>query len=158
MTLVGWSMGATACLLAATNGENAGLVNGLVLDSPALDWPGLLRRQARLANAPSFIAEIGVLLLQCGVVRGAVPGQRSTDLSMLTPARLISQLRVPMLIHASPDDTFVPWQGALRAAQLKSRLVRLHPSRGEHVKLWNVDPKSWEQETSLFIRSIAATA
>lgn len=151
VTLVGWSMGGTAAVLAAGLGRNSGLVDSLVLDSPALDWPGLLRRQASLARVPALVAEIGVLLLRVGWVRGAVSGRRGTDISALTPERLAPLIRVPTLIHASGGDTFVPWEGSLRVARLRSSWVRLHPSRGEHVKLWNADPIGWKAETARFL-------
>lgn len=151
VVVVGWSMGGTAAVLAAGLGRNRGLVRALVLDSPALDWPLLLRQQARLAHLPAVIAELGVLLLRLGFVRGAVAGVRGTDISALTAQKLAALIRVPTLIHASAGDTFVPWEGALRVAQLRSSLVRLHPSRGEHVKLWNADPVGWKAETARFL-------
>ena len=154
VTLVGWSMGGTAAVLAAGRGRHADLVDGLVLDSPALDWPGLLRHQAKLAHLHPFIAELGVLMLRAGWIRGAVTGERGTDVSALTPARLAALIRVPTLIHASAGDTFVPWEGSLRVARLKASLVQVHPSRGEHVKLWNVDPVGWKYETARFLRTL----
>lgn len=156
VTLVGWSMGGTASVIAAGRGRNADLVNGMVLDSPALDWPGLLRHQAKLAHMNSFIAELGVVILQLGWIRGAITGKRGTDVSALTPDRLASMIRVPTLIHASAGDTFVPWEGSLRVARLKSSLVQIHPSRGEHVKLWNADPVAWKRETARFLRTLDA--
>lgn len=157
VTLVGWSMGATACVLAAANGANAELVDSMVLDSPALDWKALLRHQAKLGGAPSFIADLGMLLLKKGLIEGSMPGERGTDLDALTSSKLTSTIRVPTLIHASAGDTFVPWQGSLRAAQHRSSLVRLHAGSGEHVKLWNVDPATWEAETSHFIEMVEQT-
>lgn len=154
VVVVGWSMGGTAAVLAAGRGRNREVVRGLVLDSPALDWPSLLRQQAKLAHLPAAIAELGVLLLRLGLVRGAVAGVRGTDLAALTAQKLAALIRVPTLIHASAGDTFVPWDGSLRVAQLRSSLVRLHPSRGEHVKLWNADPVGWEAETAHFLRQL----
>lgn len=154
VTLVGWSMGAAATVLAAANGENAEVIDGLVLDSPALDWPSILRNHARLSYAPAFVADVSIAMLQSGIIRGAVPGHSHTDMSALTSHRLISSIRVPTLIHAGPGDTYVPWIGSLRAAQLKPSLVRLHQSRGEHVKHWNVNPEAWEAETAAFIERL----
>lgn len=154
VTLVGWSMGGTAVVLAAGGGRNADLVDGIVLDSPALDWPGILRRQARAARLPGAIADLAMLMLSSGIVRGAVSATQGTSLGQLGTARLASLIRVPTLIHASADDTYVPWRGSLRVAQLRSALVRLHPAPGEHVKIWNVDPRGWEAETAVFIASL----
>lgn len=155
VTLVGWSMGATACVIAAA-GRHRGVVDGLVLDSPALDWPDILRAQARLARLPRAVGELAMILLRIGTVRGSSDRRRGTDLSAISVRRLAQLVNVPVLIHAGPGDTFVPWGGALRLARLRSRFVRLRPAKGEHVKHWNVDAASWESETSKFIESLSS--
>jgi len=154
VTLVGWSMGAAAVLLAAEGGRDADLVDGIVLDSPALDWSDILRHQASLVRLPGPIASLAMWLMRVGAVRGAVPGVRGTDLGRMNPVRFAAGLRVPVLVHASAGDSYVPWRGSLRFAQLRSSLVRLHPAAGEHVKLWNVDPEDWQAETRQFIREL----
>lgn len=154
VTLVGWSMGGTASVLAAVRGPHRSVIDGLVLDSPALDWPSVLHRQARLVRLPAVFAEISMGLLQQGVVHGAVLGGRGTDLRALTADALAERLRVPTLIHASPEDTFVPWDGSLRFARLRPELVVLRRAAGEHVKLWNVDPEGWEAATESFVRAL----
>ena len=154
VVVVGWSMGGTASVLAVGRGRNREVVRGLVLDSPALDWPGLLQQQAKLAHLPIAIAELAGLMLRLGLVRGAIADHRGTDIAELTAPKLARLIRVPTLIHASAGDTFVPWEGSLRVAQLRSSLVRLHPSRGEHVKLWNADPVGWKRETARFLAEL----
>lgn len=156
VTLVGWSMGGTASVLAAGRGPHRSVVDGLVLDSPALDWPSLLLRQAALVRLPSTFARLAMRLMQRGWVRGAVPGVKGTDLGSLTAEELAGGLRVPVLIHASADDTYVPWGGSLRVAQLRPELVTLREAAGEHVKLWNVDPGAWERATEEFVRTLPA--
>lgn len=156
VTLVGWSMGGTICVLAAAREAKWGgdAINGLVLDSPALDWPSLLRTQARLARAPGWVAALGQMLMQRGIIAGAVPDQRATDISALTAEALAAELHVPVLIHAGPEDTFVPWAGAVRFAELRPDLVTLREAPGEHVKHWNADPDAWESATETFLREL----
>lgn len=156
LTLVGWSMGGTASVLAASRGPHRSAIDGLVLDSPALDWPSLLLRQAELVRLPSAFARLAMRLMQRGWVRGAVPGAKGTDLGGLTADELARGLRVPVLIHASPDDGYVPWDGSLRVAQLRPELVTLREGSGEHVKLWNVDPEGWERATEDFVRGLGS--
>ncbi|MBU3994414.1 MAG: hypothetical protein KKF42_01345 [Actinobacteria bacterium] len=155
-TLVGWSMGGVTSLLSATRGPHREIVDGLVLDSPGLDWRIILRRQARLAGLPEVAARLGMSMMQHGVVRGAVPRKRGTDLEAMSPEAFADRLDVPVLIHASPGDSFVPWNGSLRLAQLRPDLVRVRKVVGEHVRLWNVDPLGWESETEEFVRSLEA--
>ena len=153
VTLFGWSMGGTASMLAATRGTHRSLVDGLVLDSPALDWHGLLQHQARRAGIPRPIAAIAVGLLERGRVRGGDSGP--TSIAALSAPALGAGLAVPTLIHVSAGDTYVPEAGALDFAARHSGLVVLRRQLvGEHVKLWNLDPEAWEDATERFVRAL----
>ncbi len=157
VTLFGWSMGGTASTLAATRGAHRDAVDGLVLDSPALDWHGLLRHQARRVGIPRPIAALAVRLLEGGRVRGGDPA--SPGLAALSAPEIGRGLAVPTLIHVSAGDTYVPEDGALDFAARHSDLVVLRRQLvGEHVKLWNVDPEAWEAATERFVRGLPAPA
>ncbi|WP_244303365.1 alpha/beta hydrolase family protein [Leucobacter coleopterorum] len=153
VTLFGWSMGGTACLVAATSGEYSAVIDGLILDSPAVDWTTLLRYHASLFFAPKAIADIGIRLLDSGVVRGGEP--EGIAFAKLTPDSFARHLTVPVLIHASLGDTFVPCESSQRLANARPDLVQLRlQNEGEHVKLWNVDAEPWERVTEQFARSL----
>lgn len=158
VTLVGYSMGGTAVVYSATRGPLRRHVESIVLDSPALDWPGILLHQARLLRVPGWVARLGALLLDRGVVLGAIPGRRGTPVSELVPSFLSDRLNVPTLIHAGPEDTFVPWAGSVELARLLPSLVTLRESHGEHVKSWNTDPEGWERATFDFLHLHHAVA
>lgn len=157
VTLFGWSMGGTACLVAATRGRHREVIDGLILDSPAVDWPALLRHQAGGKRMPGPFADIGIGLLGRGYVRGGEPGGLAFD--TLVPATFARELAVPVLIHAGEHDTFVPSGPALELARLRPDTVqvRLQPT-GEHVKLWNTEPEAWERVTEAFARSLSRPA
>ncbi len=157
VTLFGWSMGGTASLIAATRGAHADLVDGLILDSPAVDWSTLLRYHAAALSAPRIIADVGIRLLDRGLVRGGEPG--GIPFEGLTAEAFAQALRVPVLIHASEGDSYVPCEGSQRLAALRPELVQLRlQERGEHVKLWNVDPEPWERVTEQFARALPRPA
>lgn len=156
VTLFGWSMGATACLLAAervTKARVTARIDGLVLDSPALDWRQLIVHHTALAGAPRVLGRVASWLLESGWVRSGNPG--GIPLRTLTPQHFASQLRVPTLVHCSPHDTFVPEGPARELAALRPDLVTLHRSpRGEHVRIWNVEPERWDEITRAFLDRI----
>lgn len=152
--LTGWSMGGTTALISATRGPYRSRIVGLVLDSPGIDWHRILRRQSELARIPTGAARIGIGLLHSGAVRGAVPWRTGTDLDALRAEAFAERLTMPVLIHASPGDSFVPWEGSIRLAELRPDLVRVREGVGEHVRLWNTDPTGWERETEAFVRSL----
>lgn len=153
VTLVGWSMGGTASLVAATRGAHRDRIDGLVLDSPGVDWPGLLRAQAGLRGVPGWIANLGMRLLANGLVASGEPD--GIDFSALAPKSFARGLAVPALVLASPDDAYVPWEGARRFAGLRSELVELVTiPRAGHVRLWNADPEKWESTVLRFVSAL----
>lgn len=153
VTLVGWSMGGTACLVTATRGPHRGVIDGLILDSPAVDWNALLRYHAAAASAPEAIAGIGVGLLSRGWVGAGENG--GLPIAELRPETFARDLCIPVLIHASRGDTFVPSDGSERLAELRPELVHLRLVQGaEHVKLWNMNREGWERATSVFARGL----
>ena len=153
VTLFGWSMGGTACLVAATRGVHRALIDGLILDSPAVDWSALLRYHATAQSVPAPIAGLGVEMLSRGLVTGGESG--GLPIATLHPETFAPELTVPVLIHASTADTFVPSAGAERLAELRPDLVQLRMQPGaEHVKLWNVDRSGWEAVTRVFVRAL----
>lgn len=153
VTLFGWSMGGTACLVAATQGRHRNLIDGMILDSPAVDWNALLRYHASAQSVPAPIAGLGVEMLARGLVAGGESG--GLPILSLHAETFAAELAVPVLIHASTEDTFVPSSGAERLAELRPDLVQLRMQpRAEHVKLWNVDPDGWEAVTRVFARAL----
>ncbi len=153
VTLVGWSMGGTASLLAAANGVHRHHIDGLVLDSPGVDWPGILRWHTTLKRAPLWIANLGMRMLRTGIISSGEAG--GTDVWSLTPESLSRGISVPTLILASPDDRYVPWEGARSLAKLCPQFVQLVVVPGaRHVRLWNVDPERWEQAVLDFVTAL----
>lgn len=153
VTLFGWSMGGTACLISATRGPWRRVIDGIVLDSPGIDWHALLRYQATQSRIPRGIAGMSLAMLQHGIVRGGEPG--GIDFPALNAERFASEIDLPVLVHVSEGDTFVPPDAAIRFARMNPRYVQLRlQQEGEHVKLWNVDPEGWERETLTFVRAL----
>lgn len=157
VTLVGWSMGGTACLLSATQGTQRNVIDGLVLDSPAIDWIGLLASNGLDRRVPRWVSGIGVELIGRGVI--ASGEESGINFQALSPEYFAERLHVPVLIQASTADRVVPWDGARRLAELRPELVQLRSVAGAgHVRLWNVDPDGWEGSVQSFVTALPRPA
>lgn len=157
VTLVGWSMGGSASLVSATSGPHRHLIDGIVLDSPGVDWGELLRAHAKIKHAPTWLANVGMALLSSGIIKSGEPD--GIDFEVLRPEHFASRLEVPVLVLASPNDVYVPWDGAKKLAALRPDLVQFVsiPHAG-HVRLWNVDPEKWEQSVLTFVSALPKPA
>lgn len=152
--LFGWSMGGSIAVQTLRRSRYAPLIRGLVLDSPALEWRGLLREHAARAGVPGPLADVGLRLLAGGAVRsGSAGGVPLDDLDVLAWA---TELAVPVLLHSSTGDTFVPDGPAAALAALRPDLVtHRRMAIAEHVRLWNLDPSGWEDATEGWLRGLA---
>ena len=142
--LMGWSMGGAIVLQTALQSAHAGLIAGLILDSPVVDWREVLAYQAELNRVPAAIGSLAVAALE-NPITARVTGAESTipfnDLNMLDRA---DALRVPTLILHSDDDGFVPSDASRALAAARPDLVTLQSfSVARHTKLWNYDEAAW---------------
>lgn len=153
VTLMGWSMGGTAALVTLANGKHRDIIDGVVLDSPGADWADIVRDKTRQAHLPGWVAGAGMRLLESGAVASGEDG--GINMLSLRPEELAKHIDVPTLILASPDDRYVPWDGARRIAAARPDLVQFVSVPGAgHVRLWNVDPDAWEQRVKTFVSQL----
>jgi alpha-beta hydrolase superfamily lysophospholipase len=142
---MGWSMGGSISLQAVLRSEEVRehLV-GVVLESPAVDWPDILRFQGRALGLP---AELGgaVARVLSAPLAGTLTGLAAPiDLEGLDAVGRADELHVPILLMHSEDDGFVPIDGSRRLAEVRSDLVQFEVFEGaRHTKLWNHDPQRW---------------
>jgi len=111
------------------------LISRVILDSPALDWNEVLRRQLQKGGYPSFIYYPGTILLR---LRAGINVQNlSTQPDEVSKKTLI--------IHSSDDPT-VPQDASKRLAGARPDLVTLVDfKKGGHLRSWNNDPARYEQ-------------
>lgn len=153
VTLMGWSMGGTASLITVARGAHRDLIDGVILESPGADWPGILRGKASQHGLPRWIADLGMTFLARGIVPSGELG--GVDFEALRPEVLARGLDVPTLILASPNDSFVPWHGSQVIAAERPELVQFVSVTGAgHVRLWNADPEAWEQAVLTFVAAL----
>ena len=144
VVLMGWSMGGATVLQTATRSSLAGIIRGIVLDSPVIDWVSVLEHQGAVARVPGFIGRAAIRLL--GEARGGVftgLGE-PIDLSMLDFVRRADDLRWPILLMHSDGDGYVPSAPSRALAEARPDIVTFVPfDTALHVRLWNYDAVKW---------------
>ncbi|MBL1097242.1 alpha/beta hydrolase [Streptomyces coffeae] len=143
VVLHGWSTGGAMALHAAVNSALRHRVNGIVLDSPVLDWQATLRALAVARGTPAALMP---LVIRAAEGRTGLHGSRFTEAA--DPGRLT----VPVLIVHGPDDTLAPWSVSRELAERRSELVTLHPvADAPHGAMWNADPRGYEEALRRFL-------
>jgi uncharacterized protein len=111
------------------------IVSRVILDSPALDWNEVLRRQLQKGGYPSFIYYPGTIMLK---LRAGINVQNLTT----QPEEVHKKT---LIIHSSDDPT-VPQNASKLLAAARPDLVTLVDfEKGGHLRSWNHDSAKYEQ-------------
>lgn len=150
--LFGYSMGGNIALSSLRPGfePHPIPVRGVVLDSPALEWRDVIRRQARRGGLPNFIAKPVGRLVERLVTRRS--GQNFDTVDQLAAA---PRFGVPILLFHSPSDKTIPYWQARALAEARPDLVEFHTVEGaRHIRCWNIDPEKYEAALEAFIERV----
>ncbi|MBF4614461.1 alpha/beta fold hydrolase [Curtobacterium sp. VKM Ac-1376] len=140
VVLMGWSMGGAVVLQTLLRSRFAGLVDGVVLESPVVDWHAVLKSQSKLLRLPRPVRKVAQRLLRTPVLYRLAGLQRPVDLRELDMVARADELTVPILLLHSDDDGFVPSSASHDLARARPDLVRLEiQTTARHTKLWNHD-------------------
>lgn len=144
VVLMGWSMGGATVLQTVARSELAGVVRGIVLDSPVIDWVTALRFQGELRGLPNPIRSAVIALLGMKWA-GRLTGQHvPIDLPRLDFVHRSADLHVPILLMHSDDDGFIPSTASLALAAARPDIVTYERfTVAGHTKLWNFDRVRW---------------
>jgi pimeloyl-ACP methyl ester carboxylesterase len=147
IVLMGWSMGGATVLQAATRSQNRGVIRGLILESPVIDWISTLNFQADLLRIPRPVGAVATQLISQDW-SGRLTGQsESIDLDRLDFVARAGELSVPILLLHSVDDGFVPADAARALAAARPDIVTYDEfAIARHTKLWNYDPDRWNND------------
>ncbi len=146
IVLMGWSMGGATVLQCLLSSSLAHRIDGVVLESPVVDWVTVLRFQASEFGLPPAVRDAALALL--GSPRGSslIGLDSPIDFARLDVVARSAELPVPILVLHSDDDGFVPSDGSVALAAARPDAVRLERfTRARHTKLWNYDPERWER-------------
>lgn len=154
IVLMGWSMGGAIVLQEVTRSEHVGIVRGVVLDSPVIDWVTALRHQGDLRRLPARISAGALSII--GTSRGRrLTGQASAiDLARLDFVNRADELTVPILLLHSDDDGYVPVTASRALAAARPDIVTFEAfSTAAHTRLWNYDRVRWNSAISSWLAS-----
>ncbi|QSB22291.1 MULTISPECIES: alpha/beta fold hydrolase [unclassified Curtobacterium] len=140
VVLMGWSMGGAVVLQTLLRSRFAELVDGVVLESPVVDWHAVLKSQSQLMGLPRPVRKVAQRLLRTPVLHRLAGLQQPVDLRELDMVTRSAELTVPILLLHSDDDGFVPSSASHDLARARPDLVRLEvQTTARHTKLWNHD-------------------
>ena len=147
IVLMGWSMGGATVLQVATRSVNAGIIRGLILESPVVSWLPTLNYQAQVMRIPKPVSALAANLIGAGWA-GPLTGQdEPISLERLDFITRASELTVPILLLHSADDGYVPPEASRALADARPDLVTYDEfTVARHTKLWNYDPERWNAD------------
>ncbi len=157
VVLMGWSMGGATVLQAVSRSSLAAVVNGVVLDSPVIDWVNALDFQAKAKGVVKPLRTLVYAMIGSKWGRPFTGLTTPIDLRRLDFVRRAVEIEVPTLILHSDDDRYVPSAPSRALAEARSDIVTLesfHTAR--HTKLWNYDPERWNGAISHWLAALPA--
>ncbi|MDJ0350428.1 alpha/beta fold hydrolase [Cryobacterium sp. PH29-G1] len=152
IVLMGWSMGGAVVLQTLTRSRHADRIDGVVLDSPVIDWTDVVAAQARDRRLPTLIARCAVAIMGARWA-GRITGQATPiDFGRLDFVARARDVNRPILLLHSDDDGFVPATGSHRLADRRPDIVTFVAfAQARHTKLWNFDPTRWNAEIASWL-------
>jgi alpha-beta hydrolase superfamily lysophospholipase len=144
VVLMGWSMGGTIAVQTSLRSNNSGLLRGIALESPVLDWARVLEFQADAGRIPVPLRLAAITAISSSWGRVLTGLDSAVDFPGLDVVSRAHELTVPILVLHSDDDGFVPSSGSHELAAARPDIVTFSPFTGaRHTKLWNYDEERW---------------
>ncbi|MBC9944753.1 alpha/beta fold hydrolase [Leucobacter sp. cx-328] len=149
--LFGWSMGAAIAVRLAQRSDYAPLIAGLVLDSPVLNWPEVIKANCQRAGLPRSAGLLAVPWLAIGPLARLMGLPARVSLQEFDWVTHAEELSVPTLIlHGASDDS-VPIKTSLALAKKRPDLVQLECFDAGHTLSWNSDAARWRATVSTWL-------
>lgn len=144
IVLMGWSMGGAIVLQTSLQTSRPDLIDSVILESPVVDWRGVLDFQARALHVPSPVTHIALRQLTMPAWSRVVRAGDAISLDDLDIVSRATELTHPILLLHSDDDGFVPSEASRGLAAARPDLVTLVSyDQARHTKLWNFDEERW---------------
>ncbi|KQO64936.1 alpha/beta hydrolase family protein [Curtobacterium sp. Leaf261] len=155
VVLMGWSMGGAVVLQTMVRSAFVDVVDGVVLESPVVDWDAVLRSQSEVLRLPRFVRPAVERLLRTPVLHRVSGARRMIDLRELDMVARAGELHVPVLVLHSDDDGFVPSSASHDLATARPDIVRLEVATdARHTKLWNHDAGWFDAKITAWLNEV----
>lgn len=144
--LTGWSMGGTIATQAYFRSRYNPLVEGIILESPGVDWRATVEFQPSVRRVPDWSKRLANWMLRSEAGRSILRLKEPINLEEVDLVARANELEVPVLLLHSMGDTIVPVAPSRNLAKALPDLVRYEEFAGaRHVRLWNREPQRWER-------------
>lgn len=154
IVLFGWSMGAAIALRVASRMRDPGVVAGLVLDSPVLDWAEVIKANCARSGLPAAAGYLATPWLMLGWLARMVGLPGSIPLREFDWVRRAEELTVPMLILHSARDDSAPINVSEALRDRRPDLVQLESFDAGHTLAWNSDRTRWRSAVSSWLSDL----
>jgi alpha-beta hydrolase superfamily lysophospholipase len=147
VVLMGWSMGGAISLQVATRSANAGVIRGIILESPVVNWIDTINYQTDSLRVPRIISDTAQKVISSSWGRPLTGQVTPIDLARLNFVARADELTLPILLMHSADDGYVPPIASRALALLRPDLVTFDEfTVARHAKLWNYDPERFSSD------------
>jgi pimeloyl-ACP methyl ester carboxylesterase len=154
IVLFGWSMGAAIALRVASLARERGVIAGLVLDSPVLDWVEVIKANCARSGLPAVAGNLATPWLTLGPLArlAGLPG--AIPLREFDWVQRAEDLTVPTLILHGTDDDSAPISGSEALRDRRPDLVQLESFDAGHTLAWNSDRTRWCSAVSSWLSDL----
>lgn len=156
LVLFGWSMGGAIALQLAAEPELRGIIAGLVLESPILDWVSTIKANCARSGLPAWTGALAVPWLGCRPLARRTGLRNPVRVSRFDWLARADELAVPTLILHGSLDTSSPFELSIRLSTLRPNIVRLEAFDADHTLSWNSDGERWRAAVSTWLESCTA--
>jgi pimeloyl-ACP methyl ester carboxylesterase len=147
VVLMGWSMGGAISLQVATRSANAGILKGIILESPVVNWVDTIDYQTDSLRVPRVVSASAQKMISSSWGSTFTGQSAPIDLARLNFVARADELTVPILLLHSADDGFVPPYASRELALLRPDIVTFDEfTVARHAKLWNYDPERFSAD------------
>lgn len=143
VVLFGWSMGAAIALQLARDSELGALVEGLVLESPVLDWVSTIKANCARAGLPASAGALAFPWLSSWPLARSTGLPKPIALSRFNWIARADELTVPILILHGTQDSSSPFEVSNRLSERRPDIVTIEPFDADHTMSWNSDRERW---------------